>query len=150
TFSFFEFRQMLARKGFWAAALLALGMAALGPRRAGAQTLTLEEVETQAQRQRPELDERRASIERANAELAAAVAQGRPTLGARAEVSIAPGGQLVAIPSSEGDTFFVQGSRAFGQGQALTPVPRFAAQLAGKWTLLDFGRTALGVRAAEA
>lgn len=149
TLSFFEFRQMLASKGFWATALLALGMAALGPRRAGAQTLTLEEVETQAQRQRPELDERRASIERANAELAAAVAQGRPTLGARADASIAPGGQLVAIPS-DGDTFFVQGSRAFGQGQALAPVPRFAAQLAGKWTLLDFGRTALGVRAAEA
>jgi outer membrane protein TolC len=139
---------MVARRVHWAASLLALGMT-LGPPLASAETLTLAEVEARAQRDRPELAERRASIDRANADRAAAAAKGGPTLVARGELSLAPGAELLEIPY-ENETYFVSGSRAFGQGGALTPLPRFAVVLAGKYTILDFGRTSLGVRAAEA
>lgn len=140
---------MKARRVLWAAALLALGTAALAPRRASADTLTLAEVEARAQRERPELAERRASIDKANADRAAAAAKGGPTLAARGELSLAPGAELLEIDQGD-ETYFVQGSRAFGQGGALTPLPRYAVVLAGKYTILDFGRTSLGVRAAEA
>jgi outer membrane protein TolC len=122
----------------------------LGPPLASAETLTLAEVEARAQRDRPELAERRASIDRANADRAAAAAKGGPTLAARGELSLAPGAELLEIPH-EGELYFVQGSRSFGQGEgALIPRPRYAVVLSGKYTLLDFGRTSLGVRAAEA
>src|SRR5690349_19239907 len=99
---------MRARRVFWAAALLALGMAATGPRSASAETLTLAEVESRAQRDRPELAERRASIDKANADRAAAAAKGGPTLGARGELSLAPGAELIPItPEVGGDTYFV-------------------------------------------
>jgi hypothetical protein len=77
---------MKARRVLWAASLLALGMATLGPRLARAETLTLAEVEARAQRDRPELAERRASIDKANADRAAAAAKGGPTVAARAEL----------------------------------------------------------------
>jgi outer membrane protein TolC len=140
---------MKARRVLWAAALLALGTAALAPRRASADTLTLAEVEARAQRERPELAERRAGIDKANADRAAAAAKGGPTLAARGELSLAPGAELLEIDQGD-ETYFVQGSRAFGQGGALTPLPRYAVVLAGKYTILDFGRTSLGVRAADA
>jgi outer membrane protein TolC len=139
---------MVARRVHWAASLLALGMT-LGPQLASADTLTLAEVEARAQRERPELAERRASIDRANADRATAAAKGGPTLVARGEFSLQPGAQLLTIPYN-GEEYFVSGSRSFGQGGALTPLPRFAVVLAGKYTILDFGRTSLGVRAAEA
>lgn len=143
---------MMASKVRWAAALLALGMAVTGPRRASAETLTLAEVESRAQRDRPELAERRASIDKANAERAAAAAKGGPTLGVRGELSLAPGAELLEItPVPGGETYFVQGSRSLGQGEgALIPRPRYTAMLSGKYTILDFGRTSLGVRAADA
>lgn len=141
---------MKARRVLWAASLLALGMAARGPRLASAQTLTLAEVETRAQRDRPELAERRAKIDRANADGAAAAAKGGPTLGARADLSLAPGAQLLRL-LYEGEEYFVQGSRSLGDGDsALVPLPRYGVVLAGKLTILDFGRTSFGVRAAEA
>lgn len=140
---------MVASKVLWAASLLALGMT-LGPPLASAETLTLAEVEARAQRERPELAERRASIDRANADRAAAAAKGGPTLVARGELSMAPGAELLTI-LQDGEEYFVQGSRSFGQGEgALIPRPRYAMVLSGKYTILDFGRTSLGVRAAEA
>jgi outer membrane protein TolC len=143
---------MTSRRLLWAGSLL-VGLAALGVSPARAQTLTLTEVEARAQRERPELALRRASIERANAELNGMQAKGRPTLAGRAEVSMAPGGQLVPLDSaSGGDRFWVQGSQSLADADPGTfaPRPRYAALLAGKMTLLDFGRTSLGVRAAEA
>jgi outer membrane protein TolC len=140
---------MVASKVLWAASLLALGMT-LGPPLASAEMLTLAEVEARAQRERPELAERRASIDRANADRAAAAAKGGPTLVARGELSMAPGAELLTI-LQDGEEYFVQGSRSFGQGEgALIPRPRYAMVLSGKYTILDFGRTSLGVRAAEA
>lgn len=142
---------MLASKVLGAASLLALGMAAFGPRAARAETLTLAEVEARAQRDRPELAERRASIDRANADRALAVAKGGPTLGAKAELSFSPGARLLELPY-DGTTYYVQGSKSLGQdaSSALAPLPRFAVVLSGKYTILDFGRTSLGVRAADA
>jgi outer membrane protein TolC len=126
-------------------------MAAFGPRLASAETLTLAEVEARAQRDRPELAERRASIDKANAQRDAAAAKGGPTLALRGDLSLAPGSELLRIPY-EGDTYFVSGSRSLGEGgeSALAPLPRYGVVLSGKLTLLDFGRTSLGVRAAEA
>jgi outer membrane protein len=135
----------------WAASLLLASVVA-GGRRAGAETLTLEEVERRAQRDRPELVERQASIDRARAELDGVLAKGRPTLGARGDLGLAPGGQLLRIGRSPGsdDEYLVQGSKAIGDADALVPRARYAAMLSGKFTLLDFGRTSLGVRAGEA
>ena len=132
----------------WAAALVAI--AALSASRGGAaQTLTLEDVEARAQRERPELVERRASIEKARAEVGGVQAKSRPTLAARGDVTLAPGGQLVTVYDTNDTEYFVQGSRALGQADALLPQPRFTAMLSGKLTILDFGRTSLGERAAE-
>jgi outer membrane protein TolC len=117
---------------------------------ASAQVLTLQEVETRAQRERSELAERRASIERAQAEVALAQSRSGATLGARAEGGIAPGGQLVRVRDVEDETYLVAGSRPLGEPGTLIPSARYAAMLSGKLTLLDFGRSALGVRAAEA
>ncbi|MEO8177535.1 MAG: TolC family protein [Deltaproteobacteria bacterium] len=131
--------------------LLALWLAAP---HALAHVVTLEEIETKAQRERAELVERRASIEKAQAEVAVAQSHGGPTLGARAEGGIAPGGQLVRVLDARNpdpdDFYLVSGSRELGQSGALTPRPRYAALLSGKITILDFGRSALGVKAAEA
>lgn len=120
--------------------------------RAHAEVLTLEDVEARAQRERPELMERRAAIEKAEAEVALAESRSGPTLGARAEAGISPGGQLFRVDEAgpSDDTYLVAGSRELGEAGVLTPQPRYAAMLAGKITILDFGRTALGVRAAEA
>lgn len=118
---------------------------------ARAEVLTLEDVEARAQRERPELVERRASIERAEAEVALAESKSGATLGARAEAGISPGGRLIRVDETDStDTYLVAGSKELGEPGALTPQPRYAAMLAGKITILDFGRTALGVRAAEA
>jgi outer membrane protein len=140
---------MIKGRVSWALSLLVAGALAGGVKSAGAETLTLAEIESRAQRERPELVERRAGIERANAELEGVRAKGRPTLAARGDLSIAPGGQLVPITYG-GDDYFVQGAPAIGQSGALVPRPRYAAVLSGKFTILDFGRTSLGVRAAEA
>jgi outer membrane protein len=133
----------------WAASLLVTGALAGAARSARAETLTLSDVEARAQRERPELVERRASIDRAQAELAAVRAKSGPTLGARGDISIAPGSKLLRILYDD-DEYFVSGAPALGQKGALIPRPRYAAILGGKYTLLDFGRTSLGVRAAEA
>jgi outer membrane protein len=132
----------------WAASLILASVA--GGRRAAAQTLTLEEVEQRAQRDRPELVERQASIDKARADLAGVVAKGRPTLGARGDFSLAPGGHLVRILGDDGEDYLVQGAQTIDVPGASVPTPRYAAMLSGKWTILDFGRTALGVRAGEA
>jgi outer membrane protein TolC len=121
---------------------------------AGAQVLTLDEIEGKAQRERSELVERQAAIEKAQAEVGLAQAKSGATLGARVEGSLSPGGKLVEIPVDlndpiNGDKYLVQGSRALGQHDALLPTPRYGAILSGKVTLLDFGRSALGVKAAQ-
>jgi outer membrane protein TolC len=121
---------------------------------AGAQVLTLDEIEGKAQRERAELMERQAAIEKAQAEVGLAQAKSGATLGARVEGSLAPGGKLVAIPDPghEDDRdydYLVQGSRAIGDQGALVPTPRYGAIFSGKITLLDFGRSALGVKAAQ-
>lgn len=127
------------------------GGISLTPLGAGAQILTLEEVEAKAQRPRPELEERQAAIERAQAELSVVRSSSAPTLGGRVDAALAPGGRLLAIPNPqrEEDLYYVQGSRTLGESEAFVPVPRYGAMLAGKLTLLDFGRARLGVRAAE-
>jgi outer membrane protein TolC len=127
-------------------------LAALETRVGQAQTLTLQEVEARAQRERPELAMRRASVERANAQLAAVQAKGNPTLAARGEFSVAPGGQILPYTAPNGEEYFVQGSKSIEDAdvEAFLPRPRYGVLLAGKVTLLDFGRTTLGERAAEA
>jgi outer membrane protein TolC len=141
---------MTTRRHLWAAGLMAT-LAAGGAQRAAAQTLSLAEIEAKAQRDRPELAQRRAEIDRSNAELESVRAKSRPTLAARGELALAPGGQLVTVPDANGDEYFVQGSRSLGQGnEALIPQPRYSAMLIGRWTLLDFGRSSFGQRAAEA
>jgi len=119
---------------------------------ARAQLLTLDEIEGKAQRERSELVERQAAIEKAQAEVGLAQAKSGATLGARVEGSVAPGGKLVELPDPKGagDDYLVQGSRALGDQGAFVPTPRYGAIFSGKVTLLDFGRTALGVKAAQA
>jgi outer membrane protein len=119
---------------------------------ARAEVVTLADVEARAQRPRPELVEREASIDKARAELLVVQARSAPTVGARVEGGVAPGGRPVEVTEAggEGETYLVQGSKALGDSQAFVPVPRYAAVISGKITLFDFGRTKLGMRAAEA
>ncbi|HEU4577213.1 MAG TPA: TolC family protein [Polyangiaceae bacterium] len=123
-------------------------------RAASAQVLTLDEIESKAQRERSELVERQAAIEKAQAEVGLAQAKSGATIGARVEGSLSPGGKLVEIPvdlsNPAGDTYLVQGARALGDPDAFLPTPRYGAIFSGKMTLLDFGRSALGVKAAQA
>lgn len=128
------------------------GGVSLTPLGAGAQILTLEEIEAKAQRPRPELLERQAAVERAQAELGVVQSSSAPTLGGRVDAALAPGGRLIEVPLNPArpdDIYYVQGSRTLGESEAFLPVPRYGVMLAGKLTLLDFGRTRLGVRAAE-
>jgi outer membrane protein len=143
--------------------LRALGALALGllvapgllvAANAHAQILTLDEIETKAQRPRPELVEREASIERAEADVRVVEAKASPTLGAKADAQISPGGALVHVkdvedPDPSSTPYLVSGSREIGQSGALIPQPRFGALLSGHITLLDFGRTSLGIQAAQ-
>jgi outer membrane protein len=115
---------------------------------ARAQILTLDEIEAKAQRPRPELVEREASIERAQADVRVVEAKASATLGAKAEAQLAPGGELIHITQGEND-YLVSGSKEINQSGALLPQPRYGALLTGHITLLDFGRTSLGVKAAE-
>ncbi len=132
------------------ATALMLSLLGLVARNASAQIVTLDEIEVQAQRERSELIERQASIERAQAELAAVSSKSGPTLAVRTEAGLAPGRPLVRVEDIGGQRYLVQGSRPIGDPNALVPQARYGALLLGKITLLDFGRTALGARAAEA
>jgi outer membrane protein TolC len=132
------------------ATALLVSLLGLAARSAGAQIVTLDEIEAQAQRERSELIERQAGIERAQAEFAAARSKSAPTLAARTQVGIAPGGRLVRVQDIGGNQYLVQGSQPIGEPGAAVPSARYGALLLGKMTLLDFGRTALGARAAEA
>jgi outer membrane protein TolC len=116
---------------------------------ARAQILTLEEVELRAQRPRPELAERQAGIDRAAAEVRATQAKSGPTFGAHVDAGLSPGSQLIHISDVSGGDYLVSGAKEFGQPGALLPQTRYAALLGAHVTLLDFGRTSLGVRAAE-
>src|SRR5436190_19152511 len=104
---------MIKGRVTWALALLVTGALTSRAGRAAADRLTLGDIEARAQRERPELAERRASIDRANAELAAVRAKTRPTLGARGDLSISPGGQLIRY-NYQGEDYFVQGAPALG------------------------------------
>jgi outer membrane protein len=140
--------------GRWALGALLTSGIGLFASGTSAQILTLEDIEARAQRERPELAERQADIERAQAELVLVHSRSAPTIGGRVELALAPGGQLVnvrdALDGPGGDTYLVQGSRTLGQEGALLPQPRYAAMFAGRMTLLDFGQTKSSVRAAEA
>lgn len=138
--------QGAARLSFAASLLAALWLCASF---ASAQILTLDEIEALAQRDRPELRLRQAGIDRAQAELSLVESQSGPTLGARVEAGIAPGGELIEVLSG-GDTYLVQGSRTLQDADAFVPQTRYGGTLAGRLTLLDFGRTRAGVRAARA
>jgi outer membrane protein TolC len=127
-----------------------LGWSLLRAGNAGAQVLTLQEIETKAQRDRAELVERQASIEKAQAELGLAQSRTGPTLGARVEGALAPGGELIEISDPGGTEYLVSGARTLGEADSFLPRARYAAMLSGKMTLLDFGRTKAGVSAAQA
>ena len=132
-----------------AALACALGVS-LWSQRASAQILTLEDIEAKAQGDRAELALPRANISRAEAQLALVESKSGPTLGARAEGSLSPGGELIEFRTPGGDAYLVQGSRTLDDPAAFVPRARYGAVLAGKLTLLDFGRTKLGVDAARA
>lgn len=117
---------------------------------AAAQILTLEEIEARAQRDRVELAVPRASIARAQAELAVVEARSGPTFGARAEGAVAPGGALVTVLGENDTPYLVQGSQKLTDPGAWVPRLRFGGVISGKLILLDFGRTKLGAAAARA
>lgn len=116
---------------------------------ARAQILTLEEVELRAQRPRPELAERQAGIDRAAAEVRATQAKSGPTFGAHLDAGLSPGSRLITVRDISNEEYLTSGARELGEAGALVPQPRYGALLGAHVTLLDFGRTALGVRAAE-
>ena len=110
------------------AQLCILGWSLLAAGSAGAQVLTLEEIETKAQRDRSELVERQASIEKAQAELGLAQSRTGPTLGARVEGALAPGGELLKIPYDD-QIYRVSGAKELGEADSFLPRARYAAVL---------------------
>lgn len=131
------------------AQLCILGWSLLQAGKAGAQVLTLQEIEAKAQRDRSELVERQASIEKVQAELALAQSRSGPTIGARVEGALAPGGELLPY-TNNGETYQISGAKELGDADSFLPRARYAAMLSGKMTLLDFGRSSAGVSAAQA
>lgn len=89
-------------------------------------------------------------IAASDAEVEAARDARRPIVTLHGEGTAAPGGQLIELQSLDGQTYLVQGSRRIGESGAFTPVPRYAGTVSLQADLLDFGRTASRVRAAEA
>jgi outer membrane protein TolC len=117
---------------------------------ARADVLKLEDVEQRALRQHPELAAQDAKIRRARAQEELARSARRPNVAARAEGTLAPGGQLVTIPDADGTPTLVSGARKFGEPDAFIPQPRYSAGVGASATLFDFGRTRLQIDAARA
>ncbi len=90
-----------------------------------------------------------AETDAAAADLDAAHSGRRPVVTLNTDASLAPGGHLVDVTSADGQHFLVQGSQTIGQSGAFTPVVRFGSVASVQANLLDFGRTASRIRAAE-
>src|SRR5690606_30414362 len=89
-------------------------------------------------------------LRRARAEEELARAARRPSVVARADGTLAPGGQLVTLYDQENSPFLVSGSRPFGDSDAFVPQARYSAGVGAGMTLYDFGRTARALEAARA
>jgi outer membrane protein TolC len=117
--------------------------------RARAEVVRLGEIESRALSNPAAFSEARARIAQADAELEALRDARRPTVTLNVDTTVAPGGQLIDVQASDGEHFLVQGSRTLGSPGAFDPQPRYGGIVVVQAGLLDFGRTANRIRAAE-
>lgn len=117
---------------------------------AHADVLRLEELERRVLANNTHIDAQQAKLRRARAEEELARAARRPSVVARADGTLAPGGQLVTLYDQENSPFLVSGSRPFGDSDAFVPQARYSAGVGAGMTLYDFGRTARALEAARA
>jgi outer membrane protein TolC len=114
-----------------------------------ADEIRLSDLEAHALRSRPAIAASDARIAQAKARIALARAAYAPALTLLGDASIAPGGQLVALPIA-GSTYLVGGSKPISDAGAWTPRPRYGVSLDMRGTLYDFGRTEAAVDSAMA
>ncbi len=127
----------------------------ISPTPVRAEVVTLSSLRDKALEDHPDLAAEAARRVQAEAQIASAQTGQKPRIEGVAELTGAPGGQLVTIPEdlAGGPPLQVSGARAFNDttfAEALAPNARYSARIQLDWNLYDFGRTAARVRAARA
>jgi outer membrane protein TolC len=124
---------------------------------ARADVVRLQELEAHALRTRPSLAANDARIQQAKARIDQARSAYAPIITLAGDASIAPGHQLVSVPTSftadgkpAGQEVLVAGSLPLGDTGAFKPLPRYGVMLDVRGNLYDFGRTGAAVDAAHA
>lgn len=130
--------------------LSALALSWLSAGGARAEVVTLAEAEERALRSRPTVDAVRARVRQARAEIDRVESARRPSFTFDAGTQLHPSGELIRVEDVTGETFWVQGTREFGESRAFLPVPRYEAVFSFRSNLFDFGRTRAAMRAARA
>jgi outer membrane protein TolC len=141
----------MARDGKYKQHGLALALAfSLGAARTQAEILRLDELEQRALHAHPQLAAQDAKIRRARAQEELARSAQRPNVAARADGTLAPGGQLVTVTDDNNVAYLVSGSKTFNDPDAFVPQLRYTGGVAVSANLLDFGRTRLQIEASQA
>jgi outer membrane protein len=123
---------------------------------ARADVVRLQELEAHALRTRPSLAANDARILQAKARIDHARSAYAPIITLAGDASIAPGHQLVSVPTSfdangkPTEQVLVAGSLPLGDTGAFKPLPRYGVMLDVRGNLYDFGRTGAAVDAAHA
>ncbi len=129
---------------------IALAFSIAVPSIAVGDVVHLQALEDRAVARSPAIRAARAGIGEAEAHADEAASARVPTLGLRADASIAPGGQLVEVLGAETErtTYEVMAAPSLGDADAFDPVPRFGLVAGARWRALDFGRSAAAEHAA--
>lgn len=131
------------------AALGALWMLTLVPRVAGAQVVTLEELETLALKNDARWAMTDVQSREADARMALAKAGRKPTFLLDLDAAAQPGTQIVQVPTLEGETATVRSAPPVGQPNAFRVDPVYHAEFTMHAPLYDFGRTRTAIEAAQ-
>ncbi len=131
------------------AALGALLMLTLCARVAGAQLVTLEELETLALQNQARWGITEAHSREAAAHMALAKAGRKPSFGLDANGAVAPGSQVVEVATLEGKTATVRSAPPIGSPSAFRANAVYDATVSMHAPLYDFGRTKAAIQAAE-
>jgi outer membrane protein TolC len=136
-------------RGPFAGALLAVLLTAVVP--AAADVLRLETLLAEEPASAPgQLTAEAARVAAASARVELAESAYYPQVALGAEASLSPGGRLVRVEDAIGTSYLVPGTQTVDESGAFVPEARYGLVLSARQQLYDFGRTAAGVRVAEA
>ena len=134
---------------FTGAVLAALAFGSAAP--AAADVLRLETLLAEEPPSAPgELSSEAARVAAASARVELAESAYYPQLALGAEASLSPGGRLVKVEDAIGTSYLVPGTQTVDESGAFVPEARYGLVLSARQQVYDFGRTAAGVRVAEA